>query len=519
MKNINKLVGDQIKKVEKYFSDSSEYRTLVEFQESIKQIDNIQNVSLLNQYINSYYSIMVLPFINEKLTLNYAKAIILGPYFGQVSILQPVFNSKTTQEHIDRIHEDFILPALKEFECYQLYQTTTDYKEILVYLENNLEYAPFKEWFKNIKKMKSIDDIHTFFRESVLPCTIVEGMFSTQSYEEMIFSPLGLSKSKAVNFSWDFENDTPMPISSIARLFFFMAPLGFAFYSRKIGNQESNETLQFSGLVLSQRGLLDNIIDNNNYKSLRANSVSFSEAVVGLLNETIDKANRKSAAYVFIELYSNYQAKKTLLDYYHMPDYLTNYLKKYGKTISLLQHTDLKDSFLRDVMKGLDPKQVIFKYLREAVKYQSHAEGAYFAIRERKRIIEARKDEERMKKYDWLIKEARDEGIKLAKSLSDSRSPQSGKEENYQAPGRKKIESIAYRLINAAKAGNKSAFMDTIFRIYLSSKSGAPIPDFFVVEKGLDFETIASAFIAGLLGQEEKKVNKEDQTQAEEVGK
>ncbi|MCD8510978.1 MAG: hypothetical protein LRY73_14700 [Bacillus sp. (in: Bacteria)] len=186
-----------------------------------------------------------------------------------------------------------------------------------------------------------------------------------------------------------------------------------------------------------------------------------------------------------------------------MPPYLTRYLGKYGKALSLLQHRDLRDEFLRAVLKGLDPKAIVLNYLRASIENSFHALGAFHAVRERKRILESRMGGKEMANYDKLISYIYYRGVDLRKVMVSGREG-SNADGSYRASGRKKIEGIAYRLINATKAGDKVAFMDTVFRVYMSA--GQEIPSVFVEgfkEDGLDFETIASSFIAGLLGQEE----------------
>ena len=124
-------------------------------------------------------------------------------------------------------------------------------------------------------------------------------------------------------------------------------------------------------------------------------------------------------------------------------------------------------------------------------------------------MLNARKDVKTMAKHDGQIWVVFNSGLKLQKALVSDR-PGEEQEGPYRASGRKKLEGIAYRLLNAVKSGNKQAFMDTVFRLYMSAN--LEIPSIFIhvfTDDGLDFETIGSAFIAGLLGQEFKESNKE----------
>ncbi|MGG4012246.1 hypothetical protein [Bacillus smithii] len=502
---VRKILNEQYKKVKKYFSETEECQRLKELLEKLKEIKKPEEAPFIKEYIEQYGDIAAAPFINEKLTLNYVKAVILNPFYGQTSILQPVFNSKSTEEHIQQIEADFIQPAKLELMFAEKLDSATNIEEIVAFLEENKGYKPFKDLLKPIKKLNNKDQVLDYLHNQILPCSFVEGLIATQSYEEMIFSPLAFSKMKAVNFNWNFDKKLPVPISAVARLVMFMAPFGMAFYSRRLGNEQASETFRYAGMILSQKHFAEVIKENLTYQKLRGEGSSFEEAIVGLLQESIDKAKKIINSYFFLEVYSDYQMKKTLLDYYHMPPYLAHYIACYGKTLDLLYHREYRDSFFRAVLKGIDPKEIIFDYLRVAIKNPYHAKGALFATRERKRILQAKKGVEDMKNYDKTISYVYYRGCDLRNELMKDRMAEQG--EPYRASGKKKIDGIAYRLLNAAKAGNKSGFMDTIFRIHMAA--GLDVPSIFVdsfKEEGLDFETISSAFIAGLIGQEQIKI-------------
>lgn len=500
--DVRKNMNDQLKKVEKYFPDTGECSRLKEVLNKLKDVKTPDDASKIRTAVEQYAVIMKTPFINEKLTLNYVKNVILKHYFGQTSILQKSFNPNNTEEYISKIYSDFILPAKLEIVFFHKITFATTTKEIINFLEENREYKPFRDLMKPLKKFTKIEEIHYFLKNEVLICSFIDGLVASQSYEEMMFSPLSFSKNNAVNFNWNFDRKFPVPISAVARLIMFLAPFGMAFYSRRIGNELAQVNLRYAGLILSQKHFAEVIKENITYQKMRGEGSSFEESIVGILHESVHKAKKIKESYFFLEVYSNYDIKKTLLDYYHMPAYLTNYVAKYGKTLDLLLHRELKDAFFRYVLKGIDPKEIIFEYLRVAINEPFHAMGAFHATRERKRILEAKRGVNEVTNYDKAISFIYYRGADLRNKLVSERAGnQEG--EPYRASGRKKLEGIAYRLLNATKAGNKNAFMDTIFRIYMAAD--LEVPSIFVdafKEEGLDFETISSAFIAGLLGQE-----------------
>ncbi|NGP44616.1 hypothetical protein G4V62_06465 [Bacillaceae bacterium SIJ1] len=509
--DVRKRMNDQVKKVQKYFPESQEYQQLKQWMERMKEIKKEEDLPLLEEAITSYERLMSVDFIREKLTLNYVKSVILGPFFGQTSFLQRTFNARSTEDHVQQFQTDFVSPALDELRFYAVYQSG-DVEEVKSFLHENVHHDDFKRWQKALKKMSHMDEIHNFFKEKQLPCSFIDELVGVQSFEEKIFGPLAFSKDKAVNFSWEFDKKTPVPISATARLLLFLVPLGLAFYSRKIGTVYNNDSLRYGGLVLSQQSFPNILKENETYYAMRSREGnSFGETVATILQESMHKADKLIKSYQIIEVHSNIDAKKTLLDAYHMPVYLARYLGNHGNGIKLLYDKTLRDQFVRTALKGQDTKQVLFDYVRLAIAEPFHAVGAFHAVRERACIQEAREGVEQLRNQDKRITFMYYQGVKVREAMVQSRG-QGGDEGPYRASGRKKLESIAYRLLNALKAGNQQAFMDTVFRLYMNTDE--ELPSMFLdtyKEDGLDFETVAGAFISGLMGNESSNVKGEKQ--------
>lgn len=74
-----------------------------------------------------------------------------------------------------------------------------------------------------------------------------------------------------------------------------------------------------------------------------------------------------------------------------------------------------------------------------------------------------------------------------------------------------KLNGIAYRLLNTSKVRNKKDFMDIILRLFMSCEKPI-VPTVFLdvmEEKELDFESIAYAFISGLISEKYEPKTKE----------
>ncbi len=156
-------------------------------------------------------------------------------------------------------------------------------------------------------------------------------------------------------------------------------------------------------------------------------------------------------------------------------------------------------------LKGIEPKIEVLNYLRRVIERRTHGFGTLVATRELNRIQKLKKGVTDMSKEDKKVYVVFREGQKIRENYlraSDNRATSSDGE--YTASGDKKIYSIAYRLLNATKAGNKEGFMDTLFRIHMTA--GEQVSSIFLNalhEKDLKFETVASAFISGLLSPRE----------------
>ncbi|KHF31304.1 hypothetical protein LR68_00253 [Anoxybacillus sp. BCO1] len=180
--------------------------------------------------------------------------------------------------------------------------------------------------------------------------------------------------------------------------------------------------------------------------------------------------------------------------------YLAHYFKQYADGLDSIKPYDYREQFVQYVLRGADPIHVIYHYLRDCIKNERSTNGPYIAVRERNRILQFKKGVRDMATTDKKVSALFMQGREIRDAIIRS----SGSE--------KKVTSIAYRLLNAAKAGNRKSFMDTLLRIYMSADR--PISPIFLNalhERDLDFATVANAFIAGLLANQYKEEQEEVQ--------
>lgn len=495
---ITKIAAEQFKKVDKYFSGSEECLELKTVIGKMKEIKKAEQLEDMEGLANEYCHLMETPDIEKKLTLNYVKAMIISPYYGQTSFLNVAFQGDL-EAHIEKMRKDFAEPACREISYYKLVREK-EWEPVKGFLEENKSCEPYKMLYKASEKMNSFKEYEEWIYNNVVPCSLIEELPASMSFEEMMFAPLGLSAANSYNFFWDFNKKNPIPMCALARLILFLIPIGVSIYQRKFITNGGTEYKQFAGLVLKETDFNENLKINQYYNNKRGGDSSISEIIMGLLNDVRETVRRKKDSYLFIEFHSDYKMKKTLLDYYHMPEYLSSYFNGNDR-LKYMTYIECQDDFIRTVLHGIDPKQEVFRYVREAVRNNYYAFGAYMATRERNRILmlKKQKEEDEMEKQDKRIEAIYIKGKELKVKLLSSNQ---NNDENgpYRASASKKIEAIAYRLLNAVKAGDEEGFLDNVYRLHISA--GQPVSSIFldvVKDEGLDLGSIGSAFIAGLL--------------------
>ncbi|WP_171046260.1 type I-B CRISPR-associated protein Cas8b1/Cst1 [Lentibacillus cibarius] len=134
----------------------------------------------------------------------------------------------------------------------------------------------------------------------------------------------------------------------------------------------------------------------------------------------------------------------------------------------------------------MDTRIFIFETLRDKVKNNySPLEVMFMTILRHFNQFYSKEgvnhmDSEKQQKYIWV----------LYKSAEQVRNK----------IGLKKAQGMAYRLLNSVQAGNRNTFMDTVMRVYISSELEMPsILLEALHEKSMDFETVANAWVSGLI--------------------
>ncbi|ACJ33144.1 type I-B CRISPR-associated protein Cas8b1/Cst1 [Anoxybacillus flavithermus] len=493
--SIKKSINDTGKKVLKYFP----YPSLEDVLEKLKDVKKAEHVSQLIGYINEFKTIINDQKVNEKLTLNYFKPAILRSFFGQVSFLNVAKNNLDFDGHIEEFYKSYIVPVLNDLIFEQAIETSRSSEEMNAFLETHNDYQPFKQLKREVRK-KTIEEIREYVRTNINKCLLFNERVAFYNFEEMVFSPIGVAKDNAFNFSWHFDSQQPKPLSSLAKLVLLFAPIGSTIYYKSEGINEQTERRLYAGFVQTDATFAEILQKNNHFSQLKKKREPFNK-IVSQLVQSVKKESEYTVDHLFfLEFFSDYDSKKTHLHYYHLPMYLAHYFKQHADKLDYIKPYDYREQFVQYVLRGADPVYVIYNYLRDCIKNERGTIGPYIAVQERHRILQFKKGVRDMSTTDKRVSALFMQGREIREAIIRSSSSE------------KKVTSIAYRLLNAAKAGNRKNFMDTLLRIYMSADR--PISPIFLNalhERDLDFATVANAFIAGLLANQYKEEQEEVQ--------
>lgn len=470
-KEIDQRFKDQYTtKVLKYFPDSKEGKLLVSYIEEFrKEKESSEKLHLL---IKSIFNLTKTKEIDEKLTINYVKGVILGPYFGQVSFLNVVNYKLTIPEQIELLRKDYIQPIKEELRFHQLLYSATNSKDILDFLET-VNHKGLQNLKRKIKKL-SLPEIQKYVDEYVNRCSFFDNWYGFDNFNEGVFSPLAISFTNSINFSWESNGNSSIPISSLAKLILLCAPAGATISGSR------------STFIQNEGSMIELIQINEHFSNEKQRDKVFDEIIFDLAREHQLKADYTTRHYLIVEYESDYQAKKTLLDYMVLTPELCRLFYEQHHYFDKISNR-MKNGLIHDLLNNIDARYRIYSDLREKIKHEfSSIEIAYASII--RHLYQCY-----LKGGFQLVIDGKVESNKIWNLYFSAR-------EIEQIIGEKKSQGLAYRLLNATKAGDKKQFMDTIMRIYISAEKPMPTLLLNVLhEEEMDFPTVANAWIAGLI--------------------
>ncbi|OUM91837.1 Cas8a1 family CRISPR/Cas system-associated protein [Parageobacillus thermoglucosidasius] len=475
---LNRRINDIKKKTEKYFSKTKEGARLIELAESYRKEKKYSEET--DQWIDQFLELLKTEEIDHKLTANFFKTVHLNPYFGQVSFLNVSKNSLSLEEQKETFYKDFVLPVLEEWEFYEALEKGDRDEVLNIVGKSANSLSSLKRPFRK----KTLEEMKAYIEREVHKCSFTDFPIALHSFDEGIFVPLALSIGNAINMTWDSNGKELLPLCSLARLLIFCSQAGATMSQGK-------------SVFVYYGGTFDEIYQTNQfYARIKSENRTFDEIVFDLVREQKLRADYTKNHYMIYEYTSDYQSKRTLLNYMVMTPSLVRLFSDHANLFEKIHHTN-KSGMVRLLLQGIDPKHFITEVLRGKVKnsYPSFEVVQMTIIRHLNQIYakgDFEVDSNLEKRYVWAL-------VKSAEQVK------------HKIGNDKKTQGIAYRLLNAVRSNDKNTFMDTVMRTYISCD--LEIPGILLEalhENKLDFATVGNAWIAGLISKANERNGGED---------
>ncbi|HBF5456781.1 TPA: type I-B CRISPR-associated protein Cas8b1/Cst1 [Clostridioides difficile] len=518
IKKIKDSVKQQNDKIKKF--DEEKFNLIKEKLDSMSKIKSYDEFDSLEALVDETIDVFKIKSINDRLTANLYKYVVQDNYFGQVSF----FNVAKAKLDLDGLKQvmfnDYLRQIIYFGELEDLLEEN-DYDKLKNYLNDRLNSIAkdinekkvskssvntiekiMKEINKNfIKKNKSIEDIKEYMDslEVCEMCGLYKGILD--EYSESNFAPLGVSTNNARNMFWNQEYVSS--ICDICKLILFCTPAGATYTRKNYLTNEENEFYLFVNMDASINELYER---NNSLKAQKSESSDskdenpFNHLIKSIVEENKLKSEWQLRNILFVEFKASIDAKKCKINYFNIPTYLAKIFVDENTKIQNIYDYKFKSSVLDLLLKNRDLKHLINNTLRNKVKndMESNNKSNISGI-DCFRVVQLRALINSYKKGAYKMDNKNLENnykklriiYYLGCDIHDYFVNKNSKN---------KIDGVIYKLLNSVKVGNKSDFMDTIIRIFMSAEK--QIPDFVLdieIEKDLDFESIGHAFISGLI--------------------
>lgn len=501
---IKKLIKDTNAKVLKIDDESAKYiNELVKDLSKIKKPDELPKVL---EIVDKFNEIVLLKKINSKMSLNKFKSILSNSFFGQKSYLNVINTLKSIEEQMKIMFNDYISPILylKDLEA-SISENNEEQLNILINgaLKEAKLNKTIEKLFKNINKKVLKKNKGISGTDEILSTYHTCSMCGTEKslgndYSEGDFVPLAISSDNAQNMFWNMN--TTYPICDICRLILLCTPAGTVdIFKQYLDDKYDIKDKVYYGFINLDTKFSELIKINESFRSRNKKDSPYGELVLDIVQNLTHISDWQLSNILYVEFNTDYNSKNCKLNYLHIPRYLAEFLRDKSKLFEAIKDSKLKAEALDLIIGGKDLRHLIDRKLREVIQDKYKYTNNCLILCKIEYFIRRYKGGKEMASgsNDKRLKALYMQGYLIGEKFRND------KEEN-------KITGIAYRLLNAAKAGNKSDFMDTVIRTHISC--GEEVPMLFLdvmAEENLQFEEIAHSYITGLTSKSKNKDGEE----------
>lgn len=504
-KDIKKIISDRNKKIEKL--GVSEYTECKEIESAISKLTYDQ-IDELEELLERYKELVAIDYINHPMSVAYFKFIFRKHFFGQISFLNVSKSTCTISEQKNILYDDYLRPIIDAEKFKEIINEDNEelLKEYINYKQNkNKKYdisdnevdkvlSSFnKDLFGKRRKVKSI----ATKLKTLNTCRFCDDSISFgNNYTDGNFIPLAISNEKAKNFFWNFNVE--FPICPLCKFILFCTPAGCAKIVKKYMDDkfDYNDKLYYG--FISIDGSLSELIKQNDYfMDISSKNGVFETYLLDAVNRNHKISEWQLQSILYVEFNIDYDTKSSKLNYFNIPTYLAKFLRNDSRILENIKDPAERMRAFDAILKRSDLKHIIDFKLRTIVneiRKRENLAGSAFALSIIIKLIYLRNY---IKQYKRGCSKVDVSSIKCIDAVYFQGI---GIADVYkQKNNENQLTGISYKLLNAAKAGNKKDFMDTIIRIYISVEKEIPMLFLQVMkEEKLDFTEIAYSFITGL---------------------
>jgi CRISPR-associated protein Cst1 len=497
-------IKDQIKKNNKKIKDidTAVFEKSNSINLKISKIKQYEDYNKLVELCEYFLDILKTKKINKKITSNKFEKILHDNFFGQNSFLNISNSNKTIDEKEGILYKDYIKPIFETSYIDNILEdkSTVNQEEIKLKKEENKgnEFQKIYKWI--IDKKNKITDFNSYINDNYSSCTICGGHRSYgSSFTEGNFLPLGISNENRRNMFWNFNYN--YPICDLCKLILFCTPVGATDIYKTYMETGTLEDKHFYGFINMDIDIEDLIKYNDNFMLSKNKDAPIKELIINIVEELKEKSVWQLQNILYVEFNAIYRGG-CKLNYLNIPKYLALFFKHKYDLLDSIKDEKFKMKLLDELLQKRDIKYSINDKLRELIKDErNYSYNCYLAVQIRNVLNQYRGGNGMDEKKDQSKKlfVIYQKGAEINKYLKDK-------------GGENKINGIAYRLLNATKAGNKNEFMDSAIRTFMSAEKEVPSLFLDVInEKNMSFEEISYAFISGLISGEYVKEVKKDE--------
>lgn len=495
---VRRHIAEQYQKLERQVPDSPVTQALAELRAESSQPLPSGALAAVQSYSDRYCQILAGTPEEADLTLNYVKAAVLSPLYGQTSFLNVSKHGLSLADQEALVFRDYVQPVLWEEELRQHLQGD-DAQAWHDFVAEHKTYPLCRTLRRLTRRSKTMDTVRTK-AEAAPHCALLPGHFGSEAFEEKHFVPWGAALSHAHNYTWGLDASSAPRLSALARLLLFLAAAGATWYPRRRNLEGRGEYRTCAGFVTFAAPFAAVYAANEQLRQGKGQRQSLDEIAADLCRTAAQAAGQAAAPWLLMELSSDYGSRQVRLDTYTVDENTARYFLTPTNYLAALNVWDEREAFTRSALRGILPQRELIGYAWTAASRGLAGESVRLAAREYARLAGYTRGAVCMEGADNTVDQAYEEGMRLRAYFVDGpelRLARAGGTHVF--GGRRKVTAVAYRLLNSIRADNRQAFLDAVFRLYIAADQDIPPLFLDAVRESVQFTATATAFVGGLL--------------------